>query len=252
MNLHTEQTHPYITIWTTGKNTEYYEVRSGKVKRDYLDKTYEHHGYNCQPMTTINQHGWEFLLPQDVVCEWDGLNTSDSSHIKIISGEYLPNGQKLVENSTGNGTITFNINAVIETNPNYYCLLSGSPNYFVDGAQPMNALIRTDWYHYNPLQFCWKATVPNKQIVFKKGMPFLFLMLYPKNLINETQVYIKNINEELSERVRKYSIERQHFYNSHESFEWSNMYKNGIESISQKNNNELDNLRPKPLKPIVD
>jgi hypothetical protein len=251
MNLHTEQTHPYITIWTTGKSTEYYEVRAGKVKRDYLDNTHKGHGYNCQPMTTINQHGWEILLPQDVVFEWDGGTTSSSSHIKILEGQYLPNGQQLVDNSTGNGTITFNINAVIETHSDYYCLLSGSPNNFVYGAIAMNALVRTDWYHYNPLQFCWKATVANEPIIFKKGTPFVFLMPYPKNLINETQVYIKNINDELKERIGKYSQQRASFYNSNNSFEWTNMYRKGIESLDESNILNMHTDRPQLQKPII-
>lgn len=204
-------------------------------------------------MTTINQHGWEFILPHDVVVEWDGELSSSSSHVKILSGEYLPNGQKIVDSGTANGTVTFNLNAVIETDTEHYTLLSGPPNYFIDGAIAMNALIRTDWYHYNPLQFCWKLTIPNKQIIFPKGMPFVFIMPYPKNLISNTSITIKNIKNEIKEKIEKYSLERSKFYLTHGDFQWSNMYRNGVNSLEDHAEKYIDKVfRPTPQKPIID
>lgn len=254
--MHTEQTLPYITIWTTGQNTEYYSVRPGKVKKPFLDNTHDSHGYNCQPMTTINQHGWEFLLPQDVTIVWDGIHSTRGDNVKILEGEFLPNGQRLVDNSTANGTITFDLNAVIQTHPDYYILLSGSPNYFVDGAVAMNALVRTDWYHHNSLQFCWKLTKANVPITFKKDTPFLFVMLYPKNLIENTQIVIKKANQEILDRIGKYSQQRNNFYDKNKNsdkFAWSHMYKNGVDALDETKIHYTDGVyRPNPQKPILE
>jgi len=207
-------------------------------------------------MTTINQHGWEFLLPHDVVVVWDGVHSTSGKHVKILEGEFLPNGQRFVDNATANGTITFDLNAVIETHPDYYILLSGSPNYFVDGAISMNALIRSDWYHHNSLQFCWKLTKSNEPIIFKKGTPFLFVMLYPKNLLETTQISIKNVNEEILSRISKYSNQRNNFYNDNSNsgrFVWSHMYKNGVDALDDTKIHYTDGAyRPNPQKPIVE
>ena len=203
-------------------------------------------------MTTINQHGWEFLLPHDVVVVWDGQLSSANHHVKIIEGKEDKNGLTIVDTGTGNGTVTFNLNATIETDKDHYSILMGSPNYFVEGAKPMNALVRTDWYSHNPLQFCWKMTEPNKEVVFKKDTPFMFLMPYPKNLINETNFYIKTMDQNIKDRVKDYTDERRKFYATCKPFEWGNMYKNGRDRLDETSNKYLDKVfRPTPKKPIV-
>lgn len=232
---------PFITIKSIESSSTYYEVRPSSVKREFLDNTYKAHGYHCQPMTTANMHGWEFILPQDVELIWDGISDTSSDHVKILTGQFLPNGSALVDTATANGTITFNLNAVIETDKDHYCLLMGPPNHFVEGAAPMSALIRSDWYQHTPLQFCWKLTVANTKIVFKAGTPFLFLINYPKNLLEQTQLKIRQINNEEGFAIEEYAKARAEFYENHESFRWAHQYKTGT-----------GKYRPLPSNPIIE
>lgn len=181
-------------------------------------------------MSSANRHGWEILMPHDVEIIWDGISDSSSEHVKILKGESFTSGQRFAHTGTGNSTITFCLNALLETDDNHYSLLSGSPNYFLDGVKPMNGLIRSDWYHFNPIEFSWKVTTPNKKIVFEKDQPFLFLTNYPKNLINKTDFIVTKATSEEVERMSQYGKDRQKFYEDHKK--WTHWYRDGIEGNS--------------------
>ena len=78
-------------------------------------------------------HGWEFILPHDVVAIWDGIADSSPDHVKILSGgDY--NGISIAHPNTANGTITFEFNINLETDKDLYVLLNGAPNMFFNGA----------------------------------------------------------------------------------------------------------------------
>lgn len=204
-------------------------------------------------MTTANLHGWEFLLPQDVEVIWDGISDTSSSHVKILKGRTLPSGAHLVDTGTANATISFNLNAILETDKDHYSLLMGPPNHFVQGAKPMSALIRSDWYQHSSLQFCWQLTTPNKPILFKKDTPFLYLINYPKNLIETTDISVKNVTEEQLYKMRKYGEDREKFYSENPAFKWPNFYKKGVDGSSEDANHFLDGVyRPVPTKPNIE
>ena len=139
---------PYIKFWKINDSIDYPEIRQGRVQRDYLNDTYKSHGYHCQPMTNSNLMGIEFILPQDVVVVWDGINDASPEHIKIIEGEFY-NGYPLVNTNQANGMLQFSLNVAIETDKEHFCRLTGAPNYFIDGAKPMDVLLRTDYYNFN-------------------------------------------------------------------------------------------------------
>jgi hypothetical protein len=156
-------------------------------------------------MSMANRHGWEFLLPQDVEVMWDGVRDTSKDHVKILKGEFLPNGQRLVDTTTANGTITFYLNSYIETDPDHYLLLQGPANHFVEGATPMSALLRSDINHFNQIQYCWQMMVPNVPVVFKAGTPYVTIFNYPINLLNSTAFIIAPVTKELNKEVEEYS-----------------------------------------------
>lgn len=209
------------------------KVRQGSVKREHSSQTYKSHGYNCHPVNIINQHGWEFVLPHDVTVFWDGISDSDQSHVKILNGETY-NGRVFVTSETANATVTFKTGYFVETDPDHYLLLSGSPNTFMDGAMPMNALWRSDYYNYNELIFCWKMTKPNQEVVFKEGTSILFVMNYPKGLLESTDISIDNLSEDMEKRIGNYAEKRSNFYKENEPWKWGNFYRNGIGPYDEK------------------
>ncbi len=233
--MHTETTHQFIRLWTQDQNKFPYKVKQGSVKRDFLSETYKSHAYNCQPTTIVNTHGWEFLLPHDVEVIWNGVNDTNPDNVRIISGEYY-NDVRIASNLTANGTITFQLNCYFETDKDHYIMMNGSPNYFIDGAKPMSALWRSDYYTFGEANFCWKLTEANKVITFKKGTPVVFIYNYPKNLLESTSISIESLSDnlDLALKISKYSEKRNKFYEDNEDWSWGNFYKKGIGPDNEK------------------
>lgn len=236
---------PYLKIWATDKDANYPIVKPGSLKREFLTNTYQAHGYHCQPLSTANLHGWDFILPQDVEVMWDGVSNTEAHHVKVISGGSLPNGNRMVDTGTANATIAFNLNCYLETDPDHYLLLSGPPNVFISGAKPMTALIRTDWYHYTPPQFCWMLTTPNKVVKFPAGTPFLRIMNYPIGLLENTEIAIQPATEEMKARAGAYAKERGTFYADNPN-KWPFLYKKQIEKLGD---DAKPTFKPNPKSP---
>ena len=242
------KTHPFITLKKLGNNSDCFDVRQGKIKRDHLDNTHSAHGYMCQPISTAGLHGWEFVLTNDVKFIWDGISDSSGEHVTILEGGKTPEGHIFVDTGTANATIAFQLNTVIETDQDHYVWLMGAPNYFIDGVQPMNALLQSDWYHFNSIQFCWKITRANEEITIPAGTPFLFMMNYPKSLIESTTFTMRDANEEELKRVESYNKIRSDFYDNADAWKWHQMYKHGVESPEIKHLEKP--FRPSPAEII--
>lgn len=224
---------PYLNIWALGNDTSYPIVKPGSLKRDFLTETHQAHGYHCQPLSTANLHGWDFIIPHDIEVIWDGVSNTESTHVKVISGGNLDNGVPIVETTTANATVAFNLHCYIETDSNHYALLSGPPNTFIQGAKPMSALVRSDWYHYTSLQFCWRLTTPNKVIKFPAGTPFMRVINYPIGLLEDTEISVKIATDEMRARARAYASERNKFYADNPN-KWPFLYKKQIESLNEE------------------
>lgn len=242
-------TRPHITLIKVDKLANHYEVRPGKNKRDWLDNTRDSHGYVCQPMSTVGFHGWEFVLPHDVKFIWDGISDEMPDHVTILEGKYI-NGENLVDTGTANGTITFNMGYIFKTDPDHHILMSGAPNVFIDGVTPMTAILQSDWYHWNAVQFCWKINKANEVITIPKGTPFLFIRNYPKTLLEDTEFIIRDATTEEVDFMLKYGDARDSFHGSDEnSWKWQQMYKRGVD---HNQGSYLEKpYKPSPSKPII-
>ena len=230
---------PRITIWKRDYEVDYPIVKQGSARRDWMDKTFNKLAYYCSPMTTSNLHGWEFRLPQDVVVKWDGVwewqDGEDPSHIQLISGgEYK--GLKIATTESGVAQITFQFSCWVETDPDHYLILHGPPNYMFPDAEPLSVVWRSDFFKYQDLSMGWRAVVPNKEIVFPKGMPIAFMTIHPKNLHEETNISFKNIenNPELYDNFKKYMNKRSEHYKENGAYAFPQLYKHGIGPNDEK------------------
>jgi hypothetical protein len=71
-------------------------------------------------------------------------------------------------------------------------------------------------------------------------------------LIDKTDFSIKPMSQEITDKISKYSKERQSFYSNSPAWVWSHMYKHGLDGMSKHANKYLNRLyKPKPKKPIV-
>jgi hypothetical protein len=175
-----------ITLTKTHQNPP--EIRQSRLKRQWMDETYKRHAYKCMPMAAANVNGWELVLQQDVVVQWDGGNAPP----KVLEGELL-NGRPVVIPSII-GIISFATGWAINTEEGYDTWVTGSPNYFIDGAAPLSATIPSSWWP-DEFNMNWKITKIGEPVIFKAGEPFMFFNIYPNELMPSVEFEVENLWE---------------------------------------------------------
>ena len=158
-----------ITLTRTTQNPPV--IKQSRLKRDWMDETYNKHAYRCLPLSEANVNGWEMQLQQDVVVEWEGGNNVP----KVLKGEFFE-GRAIVIPSII-GIMSFVTGWAVNTEEGYDTFVSGSPNYFVDGASPLTASIPSSWWP-DEFNMNWKITKIGKPVLFEQGMPFVFFNIY--------------------------------------------------------------------------
>lgn len=204
-------------------------VQQSRLKRDWMDKTYKKHAYQCMPMTVANVLGWEMVLENDVVVFWDGGNSVP----RILSGGVSENGRTVASCSII-GMVSFHMGWVISTPENISCWLTGSPNYFVDGASPLTATIPT-WWWPDEVQMNWMITKSNEEIVFPAGSPFCFFSIYDERIPPSVDVEIGDLfsDRDLVESRIRYNDEKT-VRNVEQPWTWSKGIKTGIDADGRK------------------
>lgn len=176
-----------MTIIRVAKTTDNPpQIKQGDIRRDWMDGTYKKHAYQCLPLTVANTTGWEIILKDDVVVQWDGGNSVP----KVISGENANDGTRQVHQSII-GMITFSLGWIIRTEEPYSIWISGSPNYFIDGAVPLTATIPT-WWWPDEFQMSWQITKIGEPVTFKKGTPICFFTIADNSLLEKAKFELFN------------------------------------------------------------
>lgn len=194
-----------VTLTQTHQNPP--TIRQARPRRDWMDDTYKKHAYKCLPMTSANTHGWELVLQQDVVVQLD----SPTSVPRVLSGEkitHTTDGSKYerpVASQSIIGIVSFDTGWAMQTPEGVSTWITGTPNYFVDGAVPLTASIPTSWWP-DPWNMNWKITKLNTPVHFPKGMPFMFFQFYHEGLLPSVEFSKTNSwdNPELMEARKAY------------------------------------------------
>jgi len=173
-----------VTLTKTHQNPP--SIVQSRLKRDWMDNTYKKHAYQCLPMTTANVHGWEIILPQDVVVQWDGGNTN----VKILSGETYKD--RTLAHGGIVGMVSFSIGWIFGTEEGYGTWISGSPNYMLDGASPLSAIIPSSWWP-DESQMNWAIDKVGEPVTFPEGMPFVFFNIFQSDLLESVEFKVDNL-----------------------------------------------------------
>jgi hypothetical protein len=173
-----------------------------------MDETTNKHAYKCLPLTSANVNGWELQLQQDVIVQLDKGHGAPKGQIpRVLRGEtatFAPQGkdrENLLTDEKGTyerpivqqsiiNTVSFTTGWSINPPDGYSVLISGPPNYFVEGAVPMTALVPGWWP--DEVNMNWVITVPNKLIHFPKGMPFMFFQIVKDDLLPDVTFTVGN------------------------------------------------------------
>lgn len=205
------------------------KIVQSRIKRDWMDNTYNKHAYQCLPMTYANVYGWELQLEQDVVVQWDGGNTSPT----IISGEKIQTNlgaNKLIVHSSIIGMISFSTQYAFRTEQNYDIWIGGSPNYMVDGAKPLSAIIPSSWWP-DEFQMNWMITKIGEPVTFEAGMPFMFFTLFDNRVLEETTFEVSSLwdDKELVEQRSKYGAMKAK-NNTENPWTWTKGIRTGLDA----------------------
>ena len=166
------------------------QIRPATSKRSWMDETFESFAYRCLPLSIANAHGWEFLSPCSFMAVWDG--TESQSGVKIVSED---DPTILPASHFGHGILTFYTHGVFRTEPGYDLWVTGSPNTFRDGIQPVTGVVETDWLCAS-FTMNWRFTRPNAAVFFEVGDPFCFVFPVQRGLLEQVTPEIRRMEDD--------------------------------------------------------
>ncbi len=188
-----ENIKPYIKWYHMMPKGQRLKIEQAPVNRQWMDDTAMGYAYRCLPMTYASRHGWAVRAPFDVQVVWDGGDQAPST--QIICGRYTEHGAVFADNGTGNGIVTFHINAIPRTPPDYNLWLMGGPNLVIPGASPLSGVVESDWTFASPTMN-WKLTDPNRVVTFKKGDPVFFFVPIHKTYLEEFELQHADVHDD--------------------------------------------------------
>lgn len=179
-----ESTNNFLEFYHIAPKENRLPIEQSSVDREWMDNTVDGYSYRCLPMTYASRHGWCVRLVSDVEVIWDGSVVAEGT--QIICGREQ-NGWRFSDNGTGNGVVTFHLNAIPRTPPDWNLWIIGAPNLVIPGASPLSGVVESDWMFSAPTMN-WKITDANRLITFKKGDPVIFFFPIHKSVLETFKV----------------------------------------------------------------
>lgn len=188
------------------------EVRPARARRQWMDDFSDRHAYRCLPLSIANAYGWEVLCPIPVEIRWNGGMAKED--IEVIGLKELPDGAPIdhfCRSNFSRGIVTFHLDYVIETDPDWEILATGPFNDPKPGLSPLTGVIESDWLPY-PFTMNWQLTRPGIAR-FEQGEPFCFFLPVPKRVLPNTQLQIDRLADdaELQARHDQFRTARNEF-----------------------------------------
>jgi len=187
------------------------EVRPARAKRQWMDDFPDRHAYRCLPLSIANAYGWEVLCPIPLEIRWNGGMAVED--IEIIGLKELPGGapvEHFCRSNFSRGIITFHLDYLIETEPDWWLLATGPFNDPKPGASPLAGIIESNWLPY-PFTMNWQLTEPGV-VRFEEGEPFCFFVPVTKR-VPEAELEIHRLADdpELEARQNQFKEAREGF-----------------------------------------
>lgn len=210
-----------LTLTKTHQNPP--ELKQSRLKREWMDNTYNKHAYKCLPLSAANVNGWELILQQDVIVQLD----HEEAVPRVLEGQFLNDRPIVIPSIVG--IISFTTGWAINTEEGYDTWISGSPNYFVDGAVPLTATIPSFWWP-DEINMNWKITKIGEPVIFKQGTPFMFFNIYQNNLLSSVDIEVEHLwdKPDLMEKRQAYNIAKMEKVKN-QPWTWMNGIRSGLD-----------------------
>ncbi len=163
------------------------------VERGWMDDTGGSYAYRCLPLNIANAHGWLILNNAPFVAQWNGAPSLDAIRIEAIETEGV---SLLASSHFGHGVLTFHVNCLFKTEPEYDLWVTGPTNLVKDGIQPLTGVVETDW---SPFTFTmnWLFTRKNTPIAFERDEPMCMIFPIPRGLIEKVEPEFRSIETDV-------------------------------------------------------
>lgn len=209
-----------------------YEINPGRgatisqlpLRRDWMDKTFDQHAYRCFPLSLTNQLGWGFSFPKDISVIWDGNDSSEGNHIKVLQGK------EFVDTNRGTATLIFNIGWFFKTDPDISLLFFGPPNLDIDGAVPLTNLISSSFWE-SPVPVSWKITRPNTIITFKANFPVISVLPISLTSLQNSTISLNSNPYNVNEYHKKLTDYGNAILENNKIPKWSDFYRSATDQF---------------------
>lgn len=214
-----------------------YEVVPSKIKRELLDQE-DNNSYKCKPLNVANTYGWDVLCPFTFTAHWNGGSSQEDITIECYDESVCVDCAPM-KSHFGFGTLTFNMDFIIRTDENISLYVRSPTNTYVDGMQPLDAIVETDWLPYT-FTYNFRFSKPGK-VNFVKGQPLYTFFPIERGFIESFETKISDINDcpEFQDEFEHYNDTRLLYNQTLESERGSDLsgfYKNGKNSLGKKYN----------------
>jgi hypothetical protein len=185
------------------------KIIAAPLERDWMDNTGVSFAYRCLPLNIANAHGWLILNDAPFVAQWNGAASLDAIRIEATESEGV---SLLAASHFGHGVLTFHVNGLFKTDPDYDLWVTGPTNMIKDGIAPLTGVVETDW---SPFTFTmnWLFTRKNTPIAFERDEPMCMIFPMPRGLIEKVEPEFRTIesNPEVEQAYRAWVASRLKF-----------------------------------------
>ena len=170
--------------------------------RAWMEATPARFARRCLPLVIANQAGWVIHLPSGFRVTWDGRSGPGGLTIEPTDGEPTDGEPTdILADHFGAGVLTFRVPYLFRTPPDVQLLVRGAPNFWVDGAHPLEGVVETDWATAT-FTMNWRIITPGQPVRFRRGDPFCFLQPISLDLIERAVPTLAPLDAESENAVR--------------------------------------------------
>jgi hypothetical protein len=227
---------------------------AARPQRKWMDDFVNRHAYRCLPLAIANAHGWEALCPVPIEINWNGGHASEDISIRALKP--LKGGRPIEHfccSHFTSGIVTFHLQYIFRTDPNWDLLATGSFNRWKENAFPLTGIVETDWLPY-PFTMNWQL-LRQGRVIFEEDEPFCFFFpVQTRPLIDcELEIHHLTDNRELNREHEAFRMSREEYMrriraNDRDAWKmggWQRHYLLGLQPDGTKVDGHLGKVRLK-------
>lgn len=173
-----------------------------------MAETSDSYAYRCTPLNIANDYGWAALNPAQFTATWNGLESVDA-----ISVIYEDDGEHdFAQSHFGHGILTIGVDFLLQTPKGVSTYIRGIPNETIDGLQPLDGIVETDWLPFT-FTYNYKFTRPCTVRFYKDDPLFAFFPIN-RGEIEGYKISQRSIfeDQDLYKKYEEYAMARDSYF----------------------------------------